>query len=98
MKFRSVLTRILTAKQATSEAQERVIEMMTTETLRNNPKLAESGDVPAPSFTNFNEGVRAANRDESLVVAAAGADVNGVAPPPSLNASIMKFLKKGFSR
>lgn len=91
-----LLTRTLSAKQSIAENIQRVIEHLTTDALRANktPRIAvlDTGEAPPPP--NFNEAVRAAHRADDDFVAA-GADVNGVAPAPSLNASIMKLLKKG---
>jgi hypothetical protein len=95
-----VLTRTLTAKQAVAETFQRVIEHMTSDALRANktPRIniaaPEVGEAPPPP--NFNEAVRAAHRraDDDDFVAA---EVNGVPAPPSLNSSVVKFLK-GFKR
>ena len=91
-----VLTRILTGKQSTAETFQRVIESMTSEALRANKtqRFAIAVDAPEPP-PDLNAAIRAARQVDEPVAAA---DVNGVAPPPSLNLSIMKFLKKGIVR
>ena len=92
-----VLTRTLTAKQSMAENCQRVIEHMTSDALRDkirprmNIATLETGEVPAPP--DFNAAVRAAHRsDDDFVVM--GADVNGIAPPPSLNAAIINARRE----
>ena len=91
-----------TAKQALTDSILRALEYLTVTSnerpLRTNVAGPHADEVPhAPNFKDFNAGVRAAERaDDHLVVT--GADVNGVAPAPSLNRSVINFLKKGFSR
>lgn len=92
-----LLTRTLSTKQYVAESFQRVIEHMTSDALRarktprTNVAALEVGEAPPPP--NFNEAVRAAHRraDDDDFVAA---EVNGVPAPPSLNASIMKWLKR----
>lgn len=93
-----VLTRTLTAKQAVAENFQRVIEHKTTDALRTNqtPRFAIADDAPEPA-PSLNDAIRAAHRQGDDHVAS-GADVNGVAPAPSLNASVIKFLKGAFKR
>jgi hypothetical protein len=97
-----ILTRVLSPRQAMDESVLRVIEQASTNDRRADdiaaPRFnAEAAAPRAQSFGAFNAGVRAAIRADEPV-AATGADVNGIAPPPSLNASIKHFIKKGFSR
>ena len=91
-----VLTRTLSTKQYVAETFQRVIESMTTDTLRahKTQRFAIAVDAPEPP-PDLNAAIRAARQVDEPVAAA---DVNGVPAPPSLNASIMKFLKKGFVR
>lgn len=87
------LTRTLTATQAMNQAVLRVIDQLTSNERRNaTPRMNAIGVAETPTFKDFNAGVRAAQGVLEFV--AGGADVNGIAPPPSLNAAILHARKE----
>lgn len=57
----------------------------------------EVGEVPAQSISDFNAGIRAANRSENLVVAGADTACNVAPAAPNFNASVLNVIKKGLS-
>lgn len=92
---RQPLTRTLTGAQYITESVLRALEYLTTSSeerpLRTNvaaPRQVESGEAPLPP--DFNQAVRAAHRTDNI----SGPDVNGIAAPPSLNASVLNFMKR----
>lgn len=88
-----ILTRTLTGQQAIRNAAMSVMEYLTTTERRNaTPRMNAIGVADTPTFKEFNAGVCAAQGVPEFV--AAGVDVNGIAPPPSLNAAILNARKE----
>lgn len=93
------LTRTLTGEQAINHSAQILTDLATSMARRadNNAAPRFNAEAPAPpaqSISAFNAGVRAANRNENLVVAGADTAHDEAPAAPNFNASVMNLLKR----